>query len=331
VATSRAHAHGIAAPFFKMWRRIGAWFGRAYAVLDRRVAWRMLIETFKGWSDDNASTLAAAIAFYTVSSLPATLLLVVWSAGFVFGNDVAQQALLDQVGGLMGPKASDTIREILTNATPSPENTYAAVIGGITLVLGATTVFNQINQSLNIIWRADSEMPGGIWQMLKSRLLSVSLILAIGFLLLVSLGISAGTSAMATYVSSLNNHFVFVVEGINTTLSVMTTFVLFGMMYKILPTVRIRWRQVWHAALATAVLFTVGKYLIAIYIGRSDIASIFGAASVIIIIILWVYYSVSIFLLGAEFSKAYSRVVMDLPPAKLPPKSAKSRRERGSR
>jgi membrane protein len=326
LATSRANAQGIAASVLKIWRLAG----RAYGLLNRRLTWRILLGTFKGWSDDNASTMAAAIAFYTVSSLPATLLLVVWSAGFVFGNDVAQQALLDQVRGLMGPRAADTIGEILNNATPSPKTAYAAIIGGATLVIGATTVFSQINQSLNIIWRADSEIPAGIWPMLKSRLLSVSVILAVGFLLLVSLGISAGISAMADYLSNLDKRFVFVVEAINIALSTVTTFVLFGMMYKILPTVRIRWRQVWQAALAAAVLFAIGKYLIAIYIGRSDVASIFGAASVIIVIILWVYYSVSIFLLGAEFSKAYSSVVMHLTPANLPAKVRKPRRKQRS-
>ena len=296
-----------------------------WTALCRRPAWRILVETFKGWDDDRASTMAAAIAFYTTSSLPATLLLVVWSAGFFFGNDIAQDALVEQVGTLIGPKAANSIQEILTNATPSPDNAYAAIIAGITLLIGATTVFSEINTALNVIWRAEEKLPGGIWQMLKSRLLSVSLILAIGFLLLVSLGISAGTAAMADYISALDKRLIFVVEGINTLLSIVTTFLLFGMMYKILPTVRITWRQVWHAALATALLFTLGKYLIAIYIGRSDVASIFGAASVIIIIILWVYYSVSIFLLGAEFSKAYSRVVLELAPTKIPPKSGKTR------
>jgi membrane protein len=252
--------------------------------------------------------MAAAIAFYTVWSLPATLVLVVWIAGLAFGDEIARTALVVQVSGLIGPKAGAAVREIIGNASVTAVSPLAAFIGGLTLVLGATTVFNQIHQSLNVIWRVDGRLPGGILQMLKTRVLSFSVILSIGFLMLVSLAVSAGTSAMAGFITTLDRRLVYLVEAINTVLSVGLTFLLFGLIYKILPTVRIEWRQVWLAALATAVLFTAGKYIIALYIGRTNVASMFGAASVVIVIILWVYYSASIMLLGAEFSKAYSRV-----------------------
>jgi membrane protein len=293
----------------KAYRRVCELAARVYAWLAHRLGWRILAATLRGWTEDRASSMAAAIAFYTVGSLPATLLLVVWVAGIAFGNETARTALIDQIAALMGPKAAQSIRQMLINAAPSPMSSFAAVIGGATLVIGATTVFNEIHHSLNIVWRASKAPEGGLWQMLKSRLLSVSLILSIGFLLLVSLGISAATSAMADYISNFDQRLVILVEAINTALSLATTFVLFGLIYKILPTVKIEWRQIRLAALATASLFTLGKYLIAIYIGRSDLASVFGAASVVIVIILWVYYSASILLLGAEFSKAYAVIV----------------------
>ena len=293
----------------RLWRLVASALTRAHAALARWPPWRILIETIDGWNEDRGPTMAAAIAFYTVFSLPATLLLVVWIVGLVLGNEAAQTALLSEAGTLMGPQAATTLRNVLEAAAPSASNTYAAIFAGVTLVIGATTVFAEIHNSLNVIWRMDERSGGGIWSLVKGRLLGISVILAIGFLLLVSLAISAVASAMLEYFAALHRDAAYAVEAINMAISFATTFLLFGLMYKLLPTVRTRWRQVWHAALATSVLFTVGKYLIAIYIGRSNVASIFGAGSVVIAIILWVYYSVSIFLLGAEFAKAYAKVV----------------------
>jgi membrane protein len=305
----------------RAYRRVAARVTHACAWLGQRRSWRILVATLEGWDEDRASTMAAAIAFYTVGSLPATLLLIVWIAGIAFGDDVARAALVDQIAHLMGPRAGETMGQILAAAAPSYLTPFTALIGGFMLVFGATTVFNELHSSLNVIWRSDKDArTGGVWQLLKSRLLSFSLILSIGFLLLVSLGISAATSAMAAYISELDRRLVIVVEAINTGLSLVITFVLFGLMYKILPTVHIAWRQVRLAALFTALLFTIGKYLIALYIGRSDPASVFGAAGVVIVIILWVYYSVSILLLGAEFSKAFSRITPGVPSPPKPPR-----------
>jgi membrane protein len=316
-----ASSHGrisIAAAVVGAYRRSVAAAARGCAWLGRRRSWRILVATLNGWSDDRASTMAAALAFYTVGSLPATLVLIVGVAGVVFGDDIARAALIEQIAHLMGPRAAEAVGQIIANADPINLTSFTALIGGATLVLGATTVFNELHSSLNVIWRSDKDAGGdGVWLLLKSRLLSFSLILSIGFLLLVSLGISAAISAMATYISELDRRLVILVEVVNTGLSLIITFILFGLMYKILPTVRVDWRQVRLAALFAAILFTIGKYLIALYIGRSDPASVFGAAGVVIVIILWVYYSASILLLGAEFAKAFSRLATGVP---QPPK-----------
>ena len=310
----------LGASAVRAYRRAVASLERGYAWFGRRRSWRILIATIDGWNEDRASTMAAAIAFYTVGSLPATLVLVCWVAGIAFGNDIARAALIDQIAHLMGPRAAESIGQILGNAAPTYLTPFTKIIGIGTLVLGATTVFNELHSSLNVVWRSDKDAPtGGIWQLFKGRLLSFSLILSIGFLLLVSLGVSAATSAMAAYISELDKRLLILVEVINTVLSLVITFILFGLIYKILPTVHIEWRQVRLAALFTAILFTIGKYLIALYIGRSDPASVFGAAGVVIVIILWVYYSASILLLGAEFAKAFSRITPGVPSPPKPP------------
>jgi membrane protein len=291
------------------WKRLEALSLRLRDRVVRTKAWRIGEATVDGFGDDRVMSMAAAIAFYTVFSLAPTLLLVSWIAGVAFGPEESQQAIIREVGGLIGPEGVARLEEIMRTTADQPRSTLVAnIIGIVLLVFGATTVFVEVNTSLNVIWRQTGTLPMGIVELLKTRLLSFSLILAFGFLLLVSLAVNAALSAASNYIIGIDWTFAYMLEGINILVSLVITFVMFAMMYRILPTVRVPWRHVWMAALATAILFNFGKTAIGFYIGQSNVASTYGAASVVILILLWVYYSVVIFLAGAEFAKAYAVV-----------------------
>jgi membrane protein len=252
--------------------------------------------------------MGAALAYYTLFSLAPLLLLVIAVAGFVYGADAARGAVLAQFGGLIGQEGAVAIQGLLKSATDKPaQSLIASAIGIVTLIVGATSIFAELQSDLDRIWRAPAAAkPSGIMGLLRTRLLSFGLIVSIGFLLLVSLVVSAGLAAFSKWYGGWFPGWVITMEIVNQAVSLAFVTALFALMYRILPSVRVVWSDVWRGALATAVLFTIGKFLISLYLGKAGVASGFGAAGSIVVLLVWVFYSAQIFLLGAEFTWLYA-------------------------
>jgi membrane protein len=256
------------------------------------------------WVTDRAASMGAAIAYYTCFSLAPMLILVVAVAGLAFGKSAAEGALFDQLADLVGTDSAGALQAMLRSAGGAKSGVIASIIGFVTLLIAATAVFAELQAALNVIWKAKAPTGFGLWHLAKSRLLSLSLILAIGFLMLVSLAASAALAAFSNYLDRKMPGLPTVLRIVHLTMSFAFTTVLFAMMFKILPDTHVAWRDVWLGAAATALLFTLGKYLISLYIGSSKIASAYGAAGALVIVLIWVYYSAQILLFGAEFAKA---------------------------
>ena len=258
---------------------------------------------FKGWKADNCASMGAALAFYSMLSMAPLLVLVITVAGFIIGREEAYTLLMTQLSGLLGDTGAEGVRTVLDAADSDKEGMLQTVVSGFVLLLGATTVFGELQDDLNRIWKCEAPKAAGIWGQVRKRLLSFGLILVIGFLLLVSLVVSAAVSYMGAAWFSGSQAVARALE-LAGSLVVMTG--LFAMVFKILPSRRIPWRDVLLGSLVTAVLFTIGKYLIGLYIGKSAVASNFGAAGTLVVVILWVYYSSQILFFGAELTRAYS-------------------------
>jgi membrane protein len=258
------------------------------------------------WLDDHAPTMGAAIAYYMVFSLAPILVMVIGVAGLVFGKEAAEGALFGQLAGLIGPESAEAVQAMLRSASGEESGIIATAVGIGTLIIAATAVFGQLQLALNVIWKAPGNASLSVWHLLKSRLLSLSLILVIGFLLLVSLVISTALAAFSYYLDWILPGLATILHIVNLLLSFSFTTVLFAMMFKILPDKPVEWEEVWVGAAIAAILFTVGKHLISLYIGSSNMASTYGAAGALIIVLVWVYYSAQILLLGAEFAKAHT-------------------------
>jgi membrane protein len=256
------------------------------------------------WIDDYASSMGAAIAYYTVFSLAPLLIIAIAVAAIFFGEQTARQELLEQLRALLGDQGANAVEMMLTNAQKPKQGTIASVLSVATLVIGATGVFNELESDLNRIWKVQGPEVRGIWHLLRARLLSFGMVLAIGFLLLVSLIISAGLSAWGKYWDDMFLGVETLLQAANFVVSLLVITVLFALMYKILPSVKIAWRHVWLGAVVTALLFSLGKFVIGLYIGKSSVASSYGAAGALVVLLLWVYFSAQIFLFGAELTKA---------------------------
>jgi membrane protein len=269
--------------------------------------WVSLCETaVYSWLDDRAPTMGAAIAYYTVFSLAPMLVMVIAIAGLAFGQKAAEGALFDELADLVGPESAGAVQAMLRSASSTRTGILATVVGFGTLIIGATAVFSELQSALNVIWKAPASGGLGVSHLLKSRLLGLSVVLVIGFLLLVSLVISTALAAFSDYLDWILPGLATILHIIHLTLSFSFTTVLFAMMFKILPDNPVAWEEVWLGGAVAALLFTVGKHLISFYIGSSNMASTYGAAGALIIVLVWVFYSAQIFLLGAEFAKAYS-------------------------
>jgi membrane protein len=262
-------------------------------------------KTVYSWLGDRAPTMGAAIAYYTVFSLAPMLVMVIAVAGLAFGQKAAEGALFGELADLVGPESAGAVQAMLRSASSTGSGIIATAVGIGTLIIAATAVFGELQSALNVIWKAPATASPGVWYLVKSRLLSLSIILVIGFLLLVSLVISAALAAFSDYLDRILPGFSVILRVVHLTLSFGFTTVFFAMMFKILPDTPVDWQDVWLGAAVTAGLFTVGKYLISLYIGSSNMASTYGAAGALIIVFVWVYYSAQILLLGAEFAKAY--------------------------
>ncbi|TGQ35702.1 YihY/virulence factor BrkB family protein [Mesorhizobium sp. M00.F.Ca.ET.216.01.1.1] len=267
--------------------------------------WTLLAESILGFINDNALSHGAAMSFYATTSLAPILLIVVAIAGMVFGNDAAQLALSAQLAGLMGPQSAELLQATIENASSRTTGTLAAILGLVALFVSASGVFGEMQLALNEIWKVK---PGktSISRLVRARAASLGLVAALGFLLLVSLVASAAISALGEIINAYLPYGTIILSAINGIVSFALIALLFAAIYKVLPDRALRWRDVGVGAVVTAFLFTIGKSLIGWYIGASAIASSYGAAGALLVVLLWVYYSSEIFLLGAEFTRAYS-------------------------
>jgi membrane protein len=273
------------------------------------------------WVKDHAQSMGAALAFYTIFSVAPLLLIVIAIAGFVFGEEAARGEIYGQLVELLGATGAAAVQELLESVSQRSQSVSAAVVGTIVLFIGATSVFAELQDALDRIWRAPQRSRhGGLWRLVRGRLLSFGMILGIGFLLIVSLAFSAALSALSKWWDPESRSWVTFTGLSEPGLSLVLVTVVFAMIYKTMPRASIAWRDVWVGAAVTSALFVAGKALIGLYIGRSGISSVFGAAASLIVVMLWVYYSAQIFLFGAEFTWAYAhRYGSRRPPAGAPP------------
>ena len=267
--------------------------------------WTMLKKTVLSFIEDEALSRGAAIAFYTVTSIAPVLLIVVAIAGLVFGREAAENAISAQLSGLMGQQTADVLQSAVASAADTSSGVWATLIGIATLIATASGVFGEMQSSLNAIWKT---RPQGITvsRLIQARAISLGLVAALGFLLIVSLAVSAGLAAFGDYLDAMMPVGTLILPVLNFIVSLALLAILFAAIYKVLPDRRLHWRDVIVGAVVTAVLFTIGKSLIGWYLGGSAVASSYGAAGGLIVLLLWVYYSVQIFLLGAEFTKIFA-------------------------
>jgi membrane protein len=267
---------------------------------------RLLREAARGWWNDRAMSLGAAIAFFTVFSLAPMLLAVIAVAGLAFGREAAQGAIVAQLGGLLGDAAAAMIEGMIASASNVQSGVIGTTVGAVTFLVLVTGAIIELQDDLNIIWKVEPPVHYGIVAFVRVRLLSLALVLGLGFLLLVSLIIDAGLSALGSFLEASFSGATTLLQILNSAVAFAIAVLLFAMMFKILPDVDLAWSDVWIGALVTGVLFTIGKVLIGWYLGRSGVASSYGAAAALITILLWIYYSSLILLFGAEFTKVYA-------------------------
>ena len=275
--------------------------------VDMKGSWSLIKESFSAWMDDDAPSMGAALAYYTLFSIAPLLLIVITTAGLFFGEEAVRGEIFGQLRGLMGDEGAKAIEALLASVSKPEEGALGTIVGAIFLLIGATTVFNELQNAFDRIWQAPAgKQSGGAWSLIRSRLLSFGLILGIGFLMMVSLVFSAVMAAMGKWWGPLFSRLELLAGGVNFVLSFVLATVVFAMLYKFMPRVRMSWHDVWAGAAVTAMLFALGKFLIGMYIGKSAISSGFGAAGSLVVVLVWVYYSAQIFLLGAEFTKVFS-------------------------
>jgi membrane protein len=267
----------------------------------------MAKQTVAAWVDDYAPSMGAALAYYTLFSFAPLLLIAVSIAGLVFGPDAARGEIFGQLQDVIGEQGAAAAQALLQSLNQPAQGIVGTVLGVATLLIGAASVFGELQNSLDRIWRAPPLREGfALWSLLRARLLTFGMVLGIGFLLVVSLLASAAIAALGKRYAEAFGGWAIVAEALNFVVGIVVITGLFAMIYKILPRVRIGWRDVWVGAAVTALLFSLGKSLIGVYLGRSGVASGFGAAGSLILVIVWTYYSAQVFLLGAEFTHVYA-------------------------
>jgi membrane protein len=264
-------------------------------------------QSFASWRADYAPSMGAALAYYTVFSVAPLLLIVISVVGLVFGRDEARGEIFEQLSGLMGAEGARAIQIMLEALNKPRQGIVATVIGVALLIVGATTVFGELQDAFDRIWRAPARRDiNGLLDLVRVRLLSFSMIMGIGFLLIVSLVVNAALAALGEWWAPVFGGWATLAQNVNSVFGFVIVTVGFAMIFKFMPRVRVQWRDVWIGALVTAVLFTIGKFLIGLYIGKTGIASGYGAAGSIVVLLVWVYYSAQIFLLGVEFTWVYA-------------------------
>ncbi|WP_309609960.1 YihY/virulence factor BrkB family protein [Flavobacterium sp.] len=275
--------------------------------------------TFKEWNEKDPFRQSAVIAYYAIFSIPGLLVLIITIAGYFFGNDTVNEDILSQVSTTLGSETALQIKDILEKSSQSKSTLWGSVIGIVILLIGATGVFVELQKTLNLIWNVKLKKQNGIILYLKSRMFSFGLILAIAFLLIISLVISTALAAMSDWVKVDTSAFMISVFNIlNFIISLAVISMLFAMIFKILPDAKIKWKHVWLGSLVTGLLFTIGKTALAYYFGQAEPASIYGAAGSVILILLWVSYSSMILFFGAEFTAAYAKMYSGIiPPTEI--------------
>ncbi len=268
---------------------------------------KILKAAFNGFMDDRALKLSASLAYYTIFSLGPLLLLLIALAGVFFGQEAIQGKVFKEINGMVGNDAAMQIQDIIKNLRLSGKSTISVIIGAVTLIIGATTVFGEIQDSINMIWKVKAKPKKGWVKLIKDRLLSSSLIITLGFLLLVSLVVNGALMALSDRLKAyLPDITVLLFNAINIVISFIVISVLFGVIFKVLPDAKIAWKDVRSGAAFTTILFLIGRLVINIYIESSGTSSTYGAAGSLIVILLWIYYTAAILYFGAEFTRAYA-------------------------
>jgi membrane protein len=267
---------------------------------------QILRTTFANWNRHEAPRLGAALAFYTILSLSPLVIIVVALGGLIFSRSTAQAHILSQVQGMIGPDGGRAVESMLANAQRPAAGILGTIVGLLSLLFGASGVFTELRSALNLIWEVTPEKTSGVVGLLRERFFSFGMVLSIGFLLLVSLVVSTVLAAIGKFFGGLLPVPSPVVALLNFFLSYLGVAVLFGLIFRLVPEAKVRWRNVWLGALVTALFFSVGKTLIGLYLGKSSVGSAYGAAGSVIVVIVWVYYSAQIFFFGAEFTHAYT-------------------------
>jgi membrane protein len=270
----------------------------------RDLGW-ILKRTVAGWWNDNVPRLGASLAYYTLFALAPILIVAITIAGLVFGPEAVQREVVTQMRGLVGEHGGRAVQAMLEGASHRSGNGVATAVGLVTFFLGATGAFLELQTALNAIWRVTPKASASLKDILLQRLLSFGLVVGVGFVLLVSLLVSAALAALNRYIGMVVPDIALVWQGVNTLVSLGIITLLFAMIYQFLPDVDLRLRDVWVGALVTAGLFTIGKSVIGLYLGTSGVASTYGAAGSVVVLLIWVYYSSQIVLLGAEFTRAF--------------------------
>ncbi len=266
--------------------------------------WTVLKSGLVEWNKNDALELAAAISYYTVFSVAPLLLLVLAISGLVFGEEAVRGEVFGQLRGLMGSDTAKAVEDIIANAQKPKSGVIATIVGIIVLLIGASAVFSQLKASLNKIWKVAPQKTQGVWGMIRGRLLSFAMVLSIGFLLLVSLTINAAFSAASKYFSGFLPDSLPWLEVGYTVISIGLIALLFALIFRVLPEKQVPWKHIWPGAFLTSLLFAIGKHAIGLYLGRSSVASAFGASASVVIIMVWAYYSACIFLYGASVVKS---------------------------
>lgn len=268
----------------------------------------LLKETVQEWQEDKVPLWAAGLSYYTIFSLAPLLIIAIAIAGSVFGEEAARGEIVGQIQGLIGRDGATAVESMIQNANhPNSGGAIATLFGVATLIFGASGVFGQLQDALNSIWEVPASPKQGFTKLILSRVLSFAMVFVIGFLLLVSLVISAGLAAVNTYFGSLLPGFGFLWQIINFAVSFSVVTLLFAMIYKFLPDVKVPWSDLWVGATVTALLFTIGKFAIGLYLGNSSVGSTYGAAGSLVVVLIWIYYSAQILLFGAEFTQVYAK------------------------
>lgn len=294
--------------------------------------WRdLLVQTARDWSEDKVPRLGAALAFYTALSMAPLLVISLRVAAIFFGDEAAAGEIERQGQAMIGKQGAEALQAMIENAHQEDSGTVATVLGVVTLLFGASGVFGQLQDSLNTIWEVQPKPGRGVWGFIRDRFLSFAMVMGCAFLLLVSLVVSTAIAAATKFTAAFGDEFAWVAALLNFVVSFVVITGIFALTFKMVPDVKVAWRDVWIGAVLTALLFVIGKFGLGLYLGRSSMASSYGVAGSLIVLLVWVYYSAQIVFFGAEFTQVYanrygSRIV---PSANAMPVTEEARAQQG--